>query len=97
MLQSINLNWAWKNFSEHKMDSKSTPILVGFAVGCVFQFVTMSAISCYIESNKLMYAGLIGVAFPVTAICIIKMIKAKKEDSSSLTRKTSSEKIKGKT
>lgn len=95
MLQSINLNWAWKNFSEHKMDFKSTPILVGFAVGCVFQFVTMSAISCYVESNRLMYAGIIGIAFPLTAICLCKVFQSKKEENLS-PRKTSSEKIKRK-
>lgn len=96
MLQSINLNWAWKNFSEHKANFKSTPILVAFAAGCVFQFVTMSAISCYIESDRLMYAGVIGIAFPVTAVYISKMLSSKKEEGNSPKRKTSSEKIKGK-
>jgi hypothetical protein len=97
MLQSINLNWAWKNFTEHKINLKSTPILVSFAAGCMFQFVTMSAISCYIESDRLMYAGIIGIAFPITAVALSYVLRdSKKEDGNSPRRKTSAEKIKGK-
>lgn len=96
MLQSINLNWAWKNFSEHKIHFKSTPLLVAFAAGCVFQFVTMSAISCYIESDRLMYAGILGVVAPISAICVSKMVQCKNNSPESPRRKTSSEKIKAK-
>jgi hypothetical protein len=75
MINSLNLNWAWKNFTDQKVHVKSQHLCVAFAAGCIFQFVTFSAISCYISSEEFLYAGAIGIVVPITALCIAKVMK----------------------
>jgi hypothetical protein len=76
MIPSLNLNWAWKNIHENHIETKPLHLSTAFVAGCFFQFITMSAVSCMIDSDRLFYGILVGAVLPVTGLCFLRVYKS---------------------
>lgn len=76
---TLSLSGTYNHFSGHTLKIRAPYILAAFIAASLFQFTAVSAINCYIESDRIMYAAVIGIASPICAFAIASLLKERKE------------------